>query len=202
MLSKRQKEILDFLKEFIGTQGYAPSLMEIAEHFGLSSPATVHQHMKALADKGFIQRGWNRKRHVEMLQPAAVSTDDTAELPLMGRIAAGQPIEAVADDETVSVPRAMVGSRGKHYALQVNGQSMIDDHILDGDLVVIRHAETASDGETVVALIDGENATLKRYYREGKRIRLQPANESMEPIVVDANAVQVQGVVVALLRRY
>ena len=202
MLSKRQKQILDFVKDFIDREGYAPSLMEIAGHFGLSSPATVHQHMKALEDKGFVQRGWNRKRHIEMLQPAAVPVEESETLPLMGRIAAGQPIEAVADDETVAVPRAMIGRRGRHYALQVNGQSMIDDHILDGDLVIIRHAETAADGETVVALIDGENATLKRIYHEGKRIRLQPANESMKPIVVDASAVQVQGVVVALLRRY
>jgi len=158
--------------------------------------------MKALEDKGYIQRGWNRKRHIEMLQPAAVAVEEQEILPLMGKIAAGQPIEAVADDETVAVPRAMLRTGGRHYALQVNGLSMIDDHIVDGDIVVVRHAESAANGETVVALIDGENATLKRYHREGRRIRLQPANETMAPIIVDAGAVQVQGVVVALLRRY
>ena len=202
MLSKRQKQIYDFVQDFIEEEGYAPSLMEIAANFGLSSPATVHQHMKALEDKGYIQRGWNRKRHIQMLQPAAVAVEQQVQLPLLGRIAAGQPIEAVADDETVAVPRAMIGSHGRHYALRVNGYSMVNDHILDGDLVVIRHAESAINGETVVALIDGENVTLKRFYREDRRVRLQPANAVLEPIIVDADAIRVQGVVVALLRRY
>lgn len=202
MLSKRQKEVFDFVQQFMQSEGYVPSLMEIAAHFGLSSPATVHQHMKALETKGYIQRGWNRKRHIEVLQPAAVTVNDHEELPLLGRIAAGQPLEAVADNETVAVPRSMLSRSGDHFVLQVSGSSMIDDHITDGDLVVVRHTDAARDGETVVALLDGESATLKRIYREGKRVRLQPANETMPPIVVDADTVQVQGVVVALLRRF
>jgi repressor LexA len=201
LLTKRQKEILDFLQSFLEAQGYAPSLSEIAAHFGLSSPATVHEHMKALEEKGFIQRGWNRKRSVTLLSATELAGEEAVELPLLGQIAAGRPIEAVLDDEAVSVPRAMIGP-GRHYVLKVKGESMVDEHILDGDLVVVRASEAAENGETVVALMEGANATLKKLYREAGRIRLQPANEAMAPIIVDEAAVVVQGITVGLIRRF
>lgn len=201
LLTKRQKEILDFLKTFIEKHGYAPSLTEIAADFGLSSPATVHEHLKALEEKGFIQRGWNRKRSVTLLPVPESLPETSAELPLLGQIAAGQPIEAVLDNETVSVGRDLVrGKRG--YVLKVKGMSMVDEHILDGDLVIVEAAEEAQNGQTVVALVDGAYATLKKYYREGSRIRLQPAHETMAPLVVDEEAVKVQGVVIGVIRMY
>jgi repressor LexA len=200
LLTKRQREILEFLRSFVKEAGYAPSLSEIAWHFGLSSPATVHEHLRALEEKGFIERGWNRKRSVTLL-PEEDRTE-YVEVPLLGQIAAGRPIEAVLDDQTVSVPRDMLRSGRRFFALRVRGDSMIDEHIIDGDLVVVRSTADAENGDTVVALIDDQNATLKKYYREGRRIRLQPANENLRPIMVDEEALKVQGVVVGLIRRY
>lgn len=199
LLTKRQREILDFLQHFVRVQGYAPSLTEIAAHFGLSSPATVHEHLKALENKGFIERGWNKKRSVTLLDDA--KSPDYLQIPLLGLIAAGRPVEAVLDDQTVSVPRDMVG-RKRCYALRVRGTSMIDEHILDGDLVVVHSISEASNGDTVVALVEDTYATLKKFYREGDRVRLQPANESLEPLWLNGEAVKIQGIVVGLIRRY
>lgn len=199
LLTKRQREILDFLQHFVLVQGYAPSLTEIAAHFGLSSPATVHEHLKALENKGFIERGWNRKRSVTLLDDS--KSLEYQQIPLLGLIAAGRPVEAVLDDQTVSVPRDMVG-RKRCYALRVRGTSMIDEHILDGDLVVVHSISEASNGDTVVALVEDTYATLKKFYREGDRVRLQPANESLEPLWLDGEAVKIQGIVVGLIRRY
>lgn len=200
LLTKRQREILDFLQTFVRDAGYAPSLAEIAWHFGLSSPATVHEHLKALEEKGFIERGWNKKRSVTLLQER--DRVEYVEVPLLGQIAAGQPIEAVLDDQTVSVPRDMVRGDKRFYALRVRGESMIDEHILDGDLVVVQSAADAANGDTVVALVLGSTATLKKYYRNGREIRLQPANENMQPILLNEEDVRVQGIVVGLIRRY
>jgi repressor LexA len=200
LLTKRQREILDFLQAFVKESGYAPSLSEIAWHFGLSSPATVHEHLKALEEKGFIERGWNKKRSVTLLP--SQDRVEYVEIPLLGQIAAGQPIEAVLDELTVSVPREMVRGSKRYYALRVRGESMIDEHILDGDLVVVESAADANNGDTVVALVLGSSATLKKYYREGRQIRLQPANSSMKPILLEEEDVKVQGVVVGLIRRY
>lgn len=199
LLTKRQREILDYLQHFVRVQGYAPSLTEIAAHFGLSSPATVHEHLKALESKGFIERGWNKKRSVTLLDQDA--SPEYQQIPLLGLIAAGRPVEAFLDNQSVAVPQDMVGRR-RCYALRVRGTSMIDEHILDGDLVVVHSVSEASNGDTVVALVDDTYATLKKFYREGHRVRLQPANDTLDPIWLDGEAVKIQGIVVGLIRRY
>ena len=198
-LTKRQREILDFLNEFIELNGYAPSLEEIGRRFGLSSLATVHKHLTNLQEKGFIKRAWNRSRSVELV-PSRVGTR-AVDLPLLGNVAAGVPIEAVVSAETVSVPEDLVG-KGDTYALRVRGNSMIDEQIRDGDLVIVEDRQTADDGEMVIALLRGEDVTLKKFYRENGRVRLQPANETIQPLIVDAAQIQIQGVVVGVMRRY
>ena len=198
-LTKRQREILDYLNEFIEQHGYAPSLEEIGRRFGLSSLATVHKHLTNLQDKGFIRRAWNRSRSVEVV-PTRMG-GRAVDLPLLGYVAAGAPIEAVVSNETVTVPEDLVGTRDT-YALRVRGNSMIDEQIRDGDLVVVEDRQTADNGETVVALLEGAEVTLKKFYRENGHIRLQPANDAIAPIIVRADMVQVQGVVVGVMRRY
>jgi repressor LexA len=198
-LTKRQREILDFLNEFIEQNGYAPSLEEIGRRFGLSSLATVHKHLTNLQEKGFIKRAWNRSRSVELVT-SRVGTR-AVDLPLLGNVAAGVPIEAVVSAETVSVPEDLVG-KGDTYALRVRGNSMIDEQIRDGDLVIVEDRQTADDGEMVIALLRGEDVTLKKFYRENGRVRLQPANETIQPLIVDAAQIQIQGVVVGVMRRY
>lgn len=189
-LTKRQREILDYLNEFIQQHGYAPSLEEIGRRFGLSSLATVHKHLTNLQEKGFIKRAWNRSRSVEMVQ--ARNGGRAVELPLLGYVAAGVPIEAVASNETFAVPEDFVGKRDT-YVLRVRGDSMIDEQIKDGDFVVVEDRKTAENGEMVIALLRGTDVTLKKFYRDNGRIRLQPANATMQPIYADADQVQVQG---------
>ena len=198
-LTKRQREILNYLNEFIEDRGYAPSLDEIGRRFGLSSLATVHKHLTNLQDKGFIRRAWNRSRSVELVSTPFGGR--AIDLPLLGYVAAGTPIEAIVTSETVTVPEDLVGQRDT-YALRVRGSSMIDEHIRDGDLVVVEDRKTVRDGEMVIALLDGSDVTLKKFYRENEHIRLQPANDAIAPIVVESDAVQVQGVVVGVIRRY
>jgi repressor LexA len=198
-LTKRQREILDYLNEFIQRHGYAPSLEEIGRKFSLSSLATVHKHLTNLQEKGFIKRAWNRSRSVELVPTRAAGR--AVELPMLGYVAAGMPIEAVASNETISVPEDLVGRRDT-YVLRVRGNSMIDEQIRDGDFVIVEDRKTAENGEMVIALLDGRDATLKKFYREHENIRLQPANPTMNPIIVSADAVQVQGVVVGVMRRY
>jgi repressor LexA len=198
-LTKRQREILDYLQDFIQQHGYAPSLEEIGRRFGLSSLATVHKHLTNLQEKGFIKRAWNRSRSVEMIP--ATSGGRSVDLPLLGYVAAGMPIEAVATNETIAVPEDLVGRRDT-YVLRVRGNSMIDEQICDGDFVIVEDRKTAQNGETVVALLSGSDVTLKKLYREGGRVRLQPANPTMQPLFVDADQVQVQGVVVGVMRKY
>jgi len=198
-LTKRQREILNYLNEFIEDRGYAPSLDEIGRRFGLSSLATVHKHLTNLQDKGFIRRAWNRSRSVELVSTPFGGR--AIDLPLLGYVAAGTPIEAIVTSETVTVPEDLVGQRDT-YALRVRGSSMIDEHIRDGDLVVVEDRKTVRDGEMVIALLDGSDVTLKKFYRENEHIRLQPANDAVAPIVVESDAVQVQGVVVGVIRRY
>jgi repressor LexA len=198
-LTKRQREILDFLNDFIQQHGYAPSLEEIGKRFNLSSLATVHKHLTNLQDKGFIKRAWNRSRSVELV-PTRMG-GRAVELPLLGYVAAGMPIEAVAGSETLAVPEEMVGRRDT-YALRVRGSSMIDEQIRDGDFVIVEDRKTAENGEMVIALLGGADVTLKKFYRENGQVRLQPANPTMAPIVVAAEHVQIQGVVVGVLRRY
>ena len=198
-LTKRQREILDYLNEFIEQHGYAPSLEEIGRRFGLSSLATVHKHLTNLQDKGYIRRAWNKSRSVELV-PTRMG-GRALDLPLLGYVAAGAPIEAVVSNETVSVPEEFVGIRDT-YTLRVRGNSMIDEQIRDGDLVVVEDRQMAQNGEMVIALLEGSEVTLKKFYRENGYIRLQPANDTIAPIIVGADKVQVQGVVVGVMRRY
>jgi repressor LexA len=198
-LTKRQREILDYLQEFIQQQGYAPSLEEIGHRFNLSSLATVHKHLTNLQEKGFIRRSWNRSRSVELL--SARVGQRALELPLLGIVAAGLPIEAVTTTETIAVPEDLAGRR-ETYVLKVKGDSMIDEQIRDGDFVIVEDRKTADNGEMVVALIGGADATLKKFYRENGRVRLQPANPAMQPMLFDPTQVQVQGVVVGMMRKY
>ena len=219
-LTKRQKQVLDFLVGFINQNGYAPSFEEIARSLELSSLATVHKHVANLERKGFIRRGYNQSRSIDVVAlPGPVPFTRTAhpsgatraelgalELPLLGRIAAGQPVEAVANPETVSLGD-FARAGGKVFVLRVKGDSMIEDHICDGDYILVEGVNTAANGEIVVALIEGTDATLKRFFRVDKgtdkgKVRLQPANSRMEPIVVPARDVKIQGRVIGVLRKY
>ena len=200
-LTKRQKEILDFLEGFLAENGYSPSFEEIAKHFGYTSLATVHEHLENLRQKGYIRKSYNASRSVELI-PAGVRAS-AVELPLLGNVAAGLPIEAIRDNETVAVPEDFLGRGGEHYVLRVKGDSMIDEQIRDGDYIVVSAKNTATNGETVVALVQGESATVKKFYREHDgRVRLQPANTTMNPMYFRGNDVVVQGVVIGVLRRY
>ena len=200
-LTKRQKEILDHIEGFIGENGYAPSFEEIADAFGYSSLATVHEHLSNLERKGYIRKAYNESRSIELI--GAAFGAKAVELPLLGAVAAGLPIEAIEQQETLSVPPDMVRSGRESFVLRVQGESMIDEQIRDGDYIVVSAQDTADDGQMVVALVGGDSATVKKMYREPDgRIRLQPANPSMAPIVEDASNVQIQGVVVGVIRKY
>ncbi len=198
-LTRRQKEILDFITEFIEREGYSPSMEEIAEHFRFASLNAVFKHLEALKARGYLHRDSNRARSIELMQDAS---PEARALPLLGTIAAGHPIEAIADPETLTVPEDLLTGRGSYYVLRVRGESMIEEHIDDGDLVVVDARAEAANGEMVVALVDGDSVTLKKLYREGEKIRLQPANPDVPPIVLDGSRVQVQGVVIAVMRKY
>jgi repressor LexA len=199
-LTRRQKEILDFVGRHLERKGYAPTIEEIGEHFGLTSLATVHKHLTNLQDKGFIKRAANRSRALELV-PSGMAVR-AVELPLLGLVAAGSPIEAISSSETVFVPEDMVGRRDT-YVLQVKGESMIDEQIRDGDYVIVEDRTSVRDGEMVIALVGGDSVTLKKLYREGEgRVRLQPANRRMKPIYVDQDDLRVQGVVIGVLRKY
>ena len=200
-LTKRQKEILDHIGEYIEERGYAPSFEEIADHFDYSSLATVHEHLSNLERKGYIRKAYNESRSIELVDRRATAA--SVELPLLGNVAAGLPIEAVSDDQTLAVPPDMVRRGSDNYVLRVQGNSMIDEQIRDGDYIVVASQDTAQDGQMVVALVRGDSATVKKLYREpGNRIRLQPANPAMSPIVEDARDVRIQGVVVGVIRKY
>jgi repressor LexA len=205
-LTKRQKEVLDFLVSFETKHGYAPSFEEIGKGLKLTSLATVHKHITTLERKGFIRRGYNQSRSIEIVQlPRSVREQvierRVQELPLVGRIAAGRPLEALEDRETISLGDFARG--GNSFVLQVKGSSMIEDHILDGDFVVCEQTQVANPGDIIVALLGGEEATLKRFYREsGGKVRLQPANSEMHPIFVSAADLKIQGRVIGVLRKY
>jgi repressor LexA len=199
ILTKRQKQILDYIEESIRKNGYAPSLVEISRHFNLNSISTIHKHLVHLEEKGLIQRHWNRARAIEVVpsQPKPEARD----VPLAGLISAGQPIEAVRTNEIVAVPEDMIGRRDV-YVLKVKGESMVEEQVRDGDYVIVENRTSARNGEMVVALVEGENVTLKKYYREKGQIRLQPAHPTMKPILAKEEEVKVQGVVIGLLRKY
>ena len=200
-LTKRQKEILDHIESFIDGHGYAPSFEEIAEAFGYSSLATVHEHLTNLERKGYIRKAYNESRSIELV--AHPSSSGALELPLLGAVAAGLPIEAIEQRETLAVPPDMVRAGRDNFVLRVEGESMIDEQIRDGDYIVVTSQDTAVDGQMVVALVGGDSATVKKLYRENDgRIRLQPANPTMAPILEDADNVKIQGVVVGVIRKY
>jgi len=194
-LTKRQKEIIDFIRTYRDEHGISPTQREIRENFLLSSFGTVQKHLKRLEEKGALSREWNRSRGIAPAEQAS-----SRQVPLLGLVAAGRPIEPFPDEETIEVPASLLG-RGDHFVLRVRGDSMVEDGIRDGDFVVVSRRATAKNGQTIVALIRGE-ATLKRYYAEGPRVRLQPANASMRPLSYDAKDVVVQGVVTGLIRTY
>lgn len=197
-LTKRQKQILDFISEHVMANGYAPSYREIAEHFGLSSPATVFEHIKALEDKGYLRAEVNAARSIELTGKSRLA-QKSYELPLAGLITAGQPIEAIQTNETISVPADLVRDENS-YVLKVKGESMIEDGILDGDYVIVERNYYPRNGDVVVALLDNAYATLKKYFRERDKIRLQPANAKMKPIYAKNPAIQ--GIVRAVMRRF
>jgi repressor LexA len=200
-LTKRQREILTYLTAYTEQNGFAPSFEEIAENFSYNSLATVHEHLTNLERKGYIKRSYNESRAIEILPSEA--SPRAVELPLLGSVAAGMPIEALEQNETFTVPDAMVGRGGNHYVLRVRGNSMVDEQIRDGDFVVVNERQSADNGEMVIAMLHGNSATVKKYYRERDgRIRLQPANESMSPLFVHEDDVRIQGIVVGVLRRY
>jgi repressor LexA len=205
-LTRRQREIFEFIREFVGKNGYSPSLEEIGSHFGLSSVATVHKHVQHLVEKGFLKKAWNRSRSVEpVVEDSRAGDAGMLTLPLLGTVAAGAPIEAIEDagaTERMSVPSEMVARPEESYLLRVRGESMIDEQIRDGDIVIVEGRKEARNGETVVALVGGDEATLKRFYRRGDRVKLVPANASMEPIEVPAGDVEIRGVLRGLLRSY
>lgn len=208
-VTRRQKQVYDFLAGFVEKNGYSPSYEEIAEGLDLSSLATVHKHVTNLEQKGLLKRDYNRSRSIDLLKPKGRMKQAFAEtaaatgplsLPLLGRIAAGRPVEALENPESISLADF---TRSKEvYVLQVAGESMQDEHIVNGDYVLVERTSTARDGEIVVALVNGSDATLKRIYVEGSKVRLQPSNSAMQPIVVPANAVQIQGRVIGVLRKY
>ena len=199
-LTKRQKQMVDYLENYIEEHGYAPTLAEVGQYFGLSSLATVHKHLRNLENKGFIRRTHNHSRALEI---AGKSNGSAAarELPLLGQVAAGAPIDAIEGNDTISVPEQFV-RRDNTFCLRVKGESMVDEGIRDGDYIIVEGRDAANQGETVVALI-GDEATVKKYYRETDgRIRLQPANPSMAPIYLPEDGLQIRGVVVGLMRHY
>jgi repressor LexA len=199
-LTKRQKQMVDYLENYIEAHGYAPTLAEVGEYFGLSSLATVHKHLRNLESKGFIRRMHNHSRALEIANKSN-GTAAARELPLLGQVAAGAPIDAIEGSDTISVPAQFV-RRDNTFCLRVKGESMVDEGIRDGDYIIVEGRDAANQGETVVALI-GDEATVKKYYRETDgRIRLQPANPLMEPIYVPEERLQIRGVVVGLMRHY
>lgn len=200
VIYKRQQQLYDYIKQYLQTNGSAPTLREIATAMGVSSLATVHEHLMALVDKGLIKRDIGRRRSIDIVGPVNFS-EKGVDVPILGFIAAGSPIEAYTDpNATMSIPGTFTSSKKSVFVLQVRGESMIEDHINDGDYVVIEQTEHANNGDIVVALLDNGMATLKRFFKEATRIRLEPANAKMQPIFV--KNVRIQGKVVGLIRRY
>ncbi len=210
-LTPRQKQVLDFLVTYTAKNGVSPSFEEIADGLDLASLATVHKHITALEQKGYLKRRYNESRSIEVAESYKSAERDRLrelagprtglEIPLLGRIAAGTPVEAVSTPETLNF--ADFAGSAETYALQVRGDSMIEDHICSGDYVLVERTSDARDGEIVVALVNGDETTLKRIYREaGGIVRLQPANSAMDPILVRGEDLQLQGRVLAVLRKY
>ena len=204
-ITRRQRQVYDFIAGFVQSHGYSPSFEEIGDGLGLSSLATVHKHISNLEKKGLLRRDYNRSRSIDVLPPRgrlkqSMSLGAPLTLPLVGRIAAGRPVETLENPTTISLAD-FTGSKDV-FVLEVAGESMQDEHIVNGDYVLVEKTATARNGEIVVALVDGSETTLKRFYKEGERVRLQPSNTAMQPIMVPAAAVQIQGRVIGVLRKY
>jgi len=196
MLTKRQKQILDLIKEGLRQNGYAPSLEELRKRLRLKSVSNIHQHIKALETKGYLDKEKNQPRGVEIAK-----NEKMVSIPLLGLIAAGQPIEGIKNAESIVVPKSKVSSGGEFFALRVVGNSMIDENINDGDLVLVKQQDSAENGQKVIALLDGADVTLKKFYRDGKNVRLQPANKTLEPILVKkGRQLAIQGIVVDVIK--
>jgi repressor LexA len=206
-LTPKQKRLLDFIADFVDREGYAPSYAEMKDALNLASLATIHKHIEALEQRKYVRRSFNHSRSIDVA-PAYLAerrrergSANGSVLPLLGRIAAGSPVEAIAGQDTIAF--ADFTGKGDTFALQVRGESMIEDHICDGDYVLVEKTEDARNGDIVVALVGGADATLKRFYRENaERVRLQPANAAMEPIYVHPSELQIQGRVISVLRKY
>jgi repressor LexA len=201
IIYRRQRQILDYIKQHIQISGSAPTLREIASSLGVSSLATVHEHLTTLEEKGLIKRKSGKTRSIKLVDESDNTVSEGVEVPILGYIAAGAPIEPYTDPSaSMSIPPSMASSRKRTYLLQVKGESMIEEQIRDGDYVVIEQVETANNGDIVVALLDNGMATLKRFFKETTRVRLEPANSTMSPIFV--KNVRIQGRVVGLIRKY
>ena len=196
-LTKRQKEIVDYLRGYISRYGYAPTFDEIASCFGFTSKGTVYKHIRALKEKGVIHHQWNKARSIE-LAPGKTSTNS---LEILGTVSAGKPIEAIPDPEAIEVPSSFL-KRGKHFVLKVYGDSIIDEHIKSGDFVIVQEKVEASNGQRVVSLIEYNEVTIKKYFRDENKIELRPANKQMKPMVYTLDKVKIQGVVVGVMRKY
>lgn len=204
-ITRRQHQVYTFIQQFVEQHGYSPSFEEIGDGLGLSSLATVHKHISNLEQKGLLKRDYNRSRSIDLVAPRgrvrqSMAAAAMGSIPLLGRIAAGKPVETLQNPESISLADF---TRSKDvFVLEVRGDSMQDEHIVDGDYVLVERANTAHNGEIVVALISGSETTLKRFYKEGEQVRLQPANAAMAPIIVPARDVQLQGKVIGVLRKY
>lgn len=207
ILTKKQHNVYQFIQSFIEDNKYSPSLEEIAKGVGLRSIATVHKHIQNLVEKGLLKKPSNKRRSLEVSHKFSndldinIQSNSVVDIPLLGKIAAGSPIEAISNASTLSIPEDMLGNK-ETYALYVEGNSMIDEHICSGDYVIIESRSMAENGETVVALLNNNDVTLKKFYHEGKYIRLQPANVELSPLLVPANNVTIQGVVIGLIRKF
>jgi repressor LexA len=210
-LTRRQEEILVYIKDYIENNHYPPSIRDIASHFSLASAGGVHKHLNNLKKKGYITFENNISRSIQIIHqdkqddvPPKAHSDDykLVELPLMGKVAAGQPIQHFLENETMEFPVSMIRKPDKSYVLKVQGNSMIEECICDGDYVIVEHRNFADNGDMVIAMINHTEATVKKYYHEGKTVRLQPANFDMEPIYVDPEMLSIHGVVVGVWRHY
>lgn len=201
-VTAKQRRVYEFIRRYIESNHEPPTIAEIGRHFQMSSSASVHAILVALEREGLIKRVPNISRGIEIIQQKGGDDDDDTEVPLLGTVAAGQPIEAILADDTISIPKGMHG-RGRTFALRVRGDSMIDDNIQDGDFIIVASQNTAENGQMVIALIDNTNTTVKRFYREPDFIRLEPANPQFKPIFIRTpERIQIQGVVRGLIRKY
>jgi len=207
-ITRRQRELYDFISRFVAERGYPPSFEEIAEGLGLNSLATVHKHVSNLEKKkGLLTRDYNRSRSIDLVAPKgklkqSMAVNTGLVLPIIGRIAAGLPIESMQQNDGNTISLADFVRSKEVFVLEVRGESMQDEHIMDGDYVLVEKTKVGRNGDLVVALVNGDETTLKRFYKEGDRVRLQPSNATMQPIIVPATAVVLQGRVIGVLRKY